>query len=78
VDVKAESLAPRTTRNERQVIAAIVVLMAIFSFWLASNSTFDPGYEQPNEPFNTDFYRQQAIAMLDGRLDVPFEQYEFN
>lgn len=52
--------------------------MAMLSFALASNHTFDPGYRQASEPFHSDFYRQQAIAMLDGRLDVPFERFQPN
>lgn len=69
---------PALSRPERRVIAILLALMAVFSFWLASNQTFDPQYRQPNEPFNTDFYRQQAIAMLDGRLDVPYVPTQTN
>ncbi len=65
------------TSTERRTVALILVLMAILSFWLASNRTFDPVYIQPDEPFNTDFYRQQAISMLNGRLDVPYNQFQF-
>lgn len=64
--------------TERWVIVAMVALMAVLGFWLASNRTLDPGYIQPNEAFNTDFFRQQAISMLDGRLDVPYVASEWN
>jgi hypothetical protein len=78
MDVVVESPRPTMSRTERRAVTVILVLMASLSFWLASNQTFDPQYRQPNEPFNTDFYRQQAISLLDGRLDVPFKQYRYN
>ena len=62
-------------RSERWLVALIVVVMAVLSFWLASDRTLDPGYVQPSADFNSDFYRQQAIAMLDGRLDVPDDNF---
>lgn len=53
------------------MVTFVVVAMAVFGFWLASNRTWDPNYAQTGEAFNADFFRQQAIAMLNGRLDVP-------
>jgi len=73
--VTTSAIRPPMDRTERRAVTILLAVMALLSFWLASNLTFDPGYVQPDESFNTDFYRQQAIAMLDGRLDVPFEQF---
>lgn len=68
----------RTRQTERWVVAFVVVAMAVLSFWLASNRTWDPNYAQTSEAFNADFFRQQAIAMLDGRLDVPDAGFDSN
>jgi len=70
--------ASRTRQTERWVVAVVVVAMAVFSFWLSSNRTWDPNYAQTSEAFNADFFRQQAIAMLDGRLDVPDAGFDSN
>lgn len=64
---------------EQRLSACVLVVMACTSFWLASNRTFDADYVQggSNVVWTGDFYRQQALSVLDGRLDVPFEGYSF-
>ena len=69
----------RFTRAEVRITAIVLAVIALGSFWLASNRTFDPTYAQPgsNAAWPGDFYRQQALSLLDGRLDVPFEDAAF-
>ena len=75
------STAPslRFTRAEVRITAILLAVIAVGSFWLASNRTFDPNYAQPgsNAAWPSDFYRQQALSLLDGRLDVPFQEGAF-
>lgn len=45
--------------------------MATYSFWLASNRTWDFNFSQMPYGFSGTYFRNQAIAMLHGRLSVP-------
>ena len=44
---------------------------AFVSFWFATGKTWNPDYSLAQEEFNANFFRQQAISILNGHLDVP-------
>lgn len=60
----------RTTR-ETLVLWIGSLATALVSFWLATGKTWNPDYSLAEEEFNANFFRQQAISLLNGHFDVP-------
>lgn len=48
---------------------------ALVGLWLATAKTWNLDYSLSSEQFNANFYREQAISLLNGRLDVPGTGY---
>lgn len=57
--------------RERSLTVSLTVAMAVYSYWLASNRTWNPNYAQIPDGFSGTFFRNQAVSMLHGHLWVP-------
>ncbi|MBU3702393.1 MAG: hypothetical protein FGM58_10155 [Acidimicrobiia bacterium] len=64
-------------RLERVFKWALVLASTVLFLWLSTNRTWDVDYSYRGQEFNATFFNEQAISMLDGRLDVPFAGYRW-
>lgn len=70
----------RNALHRRYVLCATAA-MTLYSYFLATGKSWDPTFANQvkfGNPFGADFYRNQALAILDGRLDVPIKNYSWN
>lgn len=65
------------TNLERLVLWAGVVGTAFLCLWISTNETWNLDWSSPYQRFNATFYSQQALALLNGRLDVPSSGFEW-
>lgn len=56
---------------EKILALSLSAAMAVYSFWLASDRTWKPDHAQLPDGFSGNFFREQAVAILHGRLWVP-------
>lgn len=61
---------------QKRFIGIATVVMTLFSYWLATGRTWKSTHTDVNY-FGADFFRNQADAILHGRLDVPFKSYSW-
>lgn len=63
----------RQSRTTRETLLLWIgsFATAFVSFWLATGKTWNPDYSLTQEEFNANFFRQQAISLLNGHFDVP-------
>lgn len=58
------------TLSDRFLNVSLSLAMAVYSFWLSTHRTWNPDYGYMKGHFGDTFFRNQAIAILHGRLNV--------
>lgn len=62
---------------ERSLKWALVVASSVLFLWISTDRTWDVDYSYSGQEFNATFFNEQALSILDGRLDVPSSGYRW-
>lgn len=68
--------ARANTAAQRRFVLWMTAVMTVYSYWIATDRTWDSRHTDVNY-FGADFFRNQADAILHGRLHVPFAGYSW-